>query len=84
MNCKIDYTVANFDVEQGRVVIKVNPKYLSLNEMYLVANTYPNGSREFINVFETAVRLFPEDDVAKLNAAIAALSRGDTETADQF
>lgn len=22
VNCKIDYTVANFDVEQGRVVIK--------------------------------------------------------------
>ena len=57
----------------------MRPQNLSLNEMYLVANTYSNGSREFINVFETAVRLFPEDDVAKLNAAIAALSRGDVE-----
>ena len=82
--CKVEYHVKNFNVEEAKEIIKVRPQNLSLNEMYLVANTYPNGSREFINVFETAVRLFPEDDVAKLNAAIAALSRGDTETAGQF
>ena len=45
VNCKIDYTVVNFDVEQGRIVIKTNPKYLSLNEMYQVANSYPKGSK---------------------------------------
>ena len=33
VNCKIDYTVVNFDVEQGRIIIRENPKYLSLNEM---------------------------------------------------
>ena len=52
--------------------------------MYLVANTYSNGSQEFIDVFETAVRLFPEDDVARLNAAAAALSRRDTITAERY
>ena len=41
VNCKIDYTVVNFDVEQGRIIIRENPKYLSLNEMYQVANSYP-------------------------------------------
>ena len=30
VNCKIDYTVVNFDVEQGRIIIRENPKYLSL------------------------------------------------------
>ena len=82
--CKVEYHVKNFNVEEAKEIMKVRPQNLSLNEMYLVANTYSNGSREFINVFETAVKLFPEDDVAKLNAAIAALSRGDTETAGQF
>ena len=71
-------------MEEAKEIMKVRPQNLSLNEMYLVANTYSNGSREFINVFETAVKLFPEDDVAKLNAAIAALSRGDIEMAGQF
>ncbi|CDL98764.1 hypothetical protein DW785_07735 [Bacteroides xylanisolvens] len=39
------YTVVNFDVEQGRIIIRENPKYLSLNEMYQVANSYPKGSK---------------------------------------
>ena len=44
VNCKIDYTVVNFDVEQGRIIIRENPKYLSLNEMYQLANSYPKCS----------------------------------------
>ena len=67
----MEYHVKNFNVEEAKEIMKVRPQNLSLNEMYLVANTYSNGSREFINVFETAVKLFPEDDVAKLNAAMA-------------
>ncbi len=82
--CKVEYHVKNFNVEEAKEIIKVRPQNLSLNEMYLVANTYSNGSREFIDVFETAVRLFPEDDVAKLNAAVAALSRHDIETAERY
>ena len=82
--CKVEYQVKNFNVEEAKEIMKVRPQNLSLNEMYLVANTYPNGSKEFINVFETAVRLFPEDDIAKLNAAVAALSRRDIETAERY
>lgn len=81
---KAEYQVKNFNVEEAREVIKIRPQNLSLNEMYLVANTYSNGSQEFIDVFETAVRLFPEDDVARLNAAAAALSRRDTITAERY
>lgn len=84
VNCKIDYSVANFDVEQGRVIIKTNPKYLSLNEMYQVANSYPAGSDDFINVFDIAVRMYPEDRVANLNAAAVALDRKDLRTALKF
>ena len=69
VNCKIDYTVVNFDVEQGRIIIRENPKYLSLNEMYQVANSYPKGSKDFVDVFDIAVRMYPTDAVANLNAA---------------
>ena len=84
VNCKIDYTVANFDVEQGREVIKVNPKYLSLNEMYQVANSYPKGSKDFVDVFDIAVRMYPTDAVANLNAAAVALSQKDINTALKY
>lgn len=84
VDCKVNFTVVNFDVEQGRVVIKENPKYLSLNEMYQVANSYPKGSNDFINVFDIAVRMYPNDEVANLNAAAVALTKKDLESALKF
>lgn len=84
VNCKIDYTVANFDIEQARIVIKENPKYLSLNEMYNVANSYPKGSNDFVDVFDIAVRMYPNDEVANLNAAAVALSKKDLEAAMNY
>ena len=84
VNCKIDYTVVNFDVEQGRIIIRENPKYLSLNEMYQVANSYPKGSKDFVDVFDIAVRMYPADAVANLNAAAVALSQKDINTALKY
>lgn len=84
VNCKIDYSVVNFDVTQGRAIILTDPKYLSLNEMYQVANSYPAGSNDFINVFDIAVRMYPDDAVANLNAGAVALSRKDIRSATKF
>ncbi|WP_300701577.1 DUF3868 domain-containing protein [Bacteroides sp.] len=84
VNCKIDYSVVNFDVTQGRSIILTDPKYLSLNEMYQVANSYPAGSNDFINVFDVAVRMYPDDEVANLNAAAVLLSRKDVRNAEKF
>lgn len=82
--CKIDFEVKNFDIIEAREVIKNRPQNLSLNEMFLVANTYEKGSQEFIDLFETAVRIFPNDATANLNAATAALSRGDIVYAKRY
>lgn len=82
--CSVDYTVKDFSVEEGKEVIKSHPQQLSLNEMYLVANTYPAGSEEFNEVFETAVRMFPDDDTASLNAANSAIERGDLVSAEKY
>lgn len=84
VNCKIDYSVVNFDVEQGKAIILTDPKYLSLNEMYQVANSYPAGSNDFINVFDIAVRMYPDDAVANANAAAVSLSRKDVRNAMKF
>lgn len=84
VDCTIDYTVVNFDVEQGRIIIRENPKYLSMNEMYQVANSYPKGSKDFVNVFDIAVRMYPNDEVANLNAAAVALSQKDLNNALKF
>lgn len=82
--CRVEYNIRNFDVDEAKEVIKSRPQNLSLNEMYLVANTYPSGSQEFIDVFETAVRMFPEDDTANLNAAVSSLMRGDAVAGERY
>ena len=79
--CKVNYDIKNFNVDEAKEVIKRRPQNLSLNEMFLVANTYPKGSQEFIDVFETAVRMYPDSE---MNAATAALSRNDLISAERY
>lgn len=74
----------NFDVGQGRIIIRENPKFLSLSEMYQVAISYPKGSKDFVDVFDIAVRMYPNDEVANLNAAAVALSQKDLNAALKY
>lgn len=82
--CKVDYNVKNFDPDEAKEVIKRRPQNLSLNEMFMVANSYPVGSREFVEVFEIAVRMYPENEIANMNAAAAALSLNDPVAAGRY
>ena len=43
-----------------------------------------DGSREFDDAFETAVRMYPNDPTANLNAANSAMKRGDMEGAGRY
>ncbi len=52
--------------------------------LYMIANSYEPGSDEFNEVFEVAVRLFPSDPVANLNAAITAFNRRDIPAAERY
>lgn len=81
---KVTYNVRNFNLDEARRIIKERPQKLSLQEMYRVANSYPKGSDNFNQVFDIAVRMFPEDELANLNAANVALSRGDKISAAGF
>ena len=82
--CRIDYNVRNYDVEEARKLISTKPQNLSLNEMFLLANTYAAGSDEFNEVMGIAVRMYPDDEVANLNAANAALQVGDIKSAEKY
>lgn len=64
--------------------MREQPQKLSLNEFYLVAQQYEPGTVEFTDVFETAVRMFPSDETANLNAANAAMRSGDLNGAERY
>ena len=84
MECQVHYTVIPFTVEKGKEIFRIRPNNLSLNEMFLIAQTYPSGSAEYMEVFETAARLFPQSDVANLNAAASALIRKEATSAAAY
>lgn len=69
----IKYTVKAFDVNEAKRVLKTRPQKLSQQEMYLVAQTYEVGSPGFNETFDVAIRMFPEDPTANLNAANIAM-----------
>lgn len=82
---RIAYVIRQFtDVEEIKRLMKTQPNKLSLNEFYLVAQTYELGSDAFNEVFETAVRMFPDDAVANLNAANTAMQRGNLAVAERY
>lgn len=80
-----EYTVAYvaraFDVEEAKEIIKTKPQLLSLNEMYLVAQTYPADSKGFKEVFDIAARLYPDDPIAVLNRSAADIEGQDMQDA---
>ena len=52
--------------------------------MFMVAESLPKDSQKYIDVFETAARLYPSDPTANLNVAIAAINRKDWKTAERY
>ena len=81
---KVTYNIRQFSVEEAKRIIKERPQNLSLNEMYHVANCYEKGSEDFCQVFDVAVRMYPDSELANTNAACASLLRGDLQSAESF
>lgn len=82
---RIEYNIRQFtDIAEIAEVIKTQPQKLSLSEMYSLAASLEPGSEPYNEVFEIAVRMYPNDEVANLNAANNALSRGDLVYAERY
>lgn len=82
---RITYEVKRFDdLDKIREVMRTKPNRLSLQEFFLLGNAAEPGSEEFNNVYETAVRMYPDNPTANINAANAALQRQDYTTAEQY
>lgn len=81
-NYKVGYTVRSYStVEEVREIMHTRPWNLSIKEFFLAADGYKPGSPEFNEVFEIAAMVFPDDPIARINAANAAMNAGDMERA---
>lgn len=81
---EVQYTVRGFTVEEAKEIIYTNPQLLSLEEMFRVAQTYEQGSDKFNELFDVAVRMFPKDLIANINAAAIELKKGDLLKAERY
>ena len=82
---RIEYEVKHYtDPDEIAKVIYVKPQNLSLDEYYAYAQTLEVDSEEFVDVFDIAVRMYPEDKIANLNAANTAMARKEMKKAARY
>lgn len=80
---KVEYTIRNYkDVDEISRVFEESPQKLSLEEFHILANEYGDDSRKLNDIYETAVRMYPNDAAANVNAAISEMQNGDYASAE--
>lgn len=81
----IEYEIQSYSTpEDIERILHTAPQNLSLEEFYILAQTYEPGSDKFNELFEVAVRMYPNDAVANLNAANSAMLKGDYPSALRY
>lgn len=81
----INYTVRSYTtLEEILKVLHTAPQKLSRSEFYRAAQSMTPGSDEYNEVFETAVRMYPNDEASNLNTANTAMRRGDYASAARY
>jgi hypothetical protein len=80
----INYSMESVDASTGKLLLQTHPSSLNLSEFFAVANSYPQGSKEYNDLFDLAARLFPDSPEANINAAAVALTKKDTKLARKY
>lgn len=81
---EIEYVLPDYTAEEARGLVNEDPARLSLRELFDAAMLSGKGSDEYYRLIETAAHVYPDDPDANLNAATAALERGDVATAEKY
>ena len=82
---RIEYEIRSYTQPQEiEKVMFSAPQKLSLEEFYILAQSYPSGGELFNEVWEIAIRMYPNDAVANLNAANTAILKGDYARAERY
>lgn len=81
----IEYNVRQYSsVEEIERIMNTAPQKLSLEEFYILAKTYEPGSEKLDELWEIAVRMYPDDEIANFNAANSAMDKRDYERAERY
>ena len=78
---RIEYNVRNFNLEEAKNLLKTRPDLLSVEEIYMVADSYGKGSAEYDEAMLTAARTYPANAAAVVNGAYVKMEQGDVKGA---
>lgn len=81
----VTYSIRTFTtVEEIRAVYQTDPTRLRNVDFYTLAQSYPEGSDAYCEVFEKAVEVYPNDEISNLNAANIEMKRGELDKARAY
>lgn len=78
---RIEYNVRNFNLEEAKKLLKTRPDLLSVEEIYMVADSYGKGSAEYDEAMLTAACTYPANAAAVVNGACVKMEQGDVKGA---
>jgi outer membrane protein OmpA-like peptidoglycan-associated protein len=79
----VRYQVRAFTVDEAREYLQTHPSYLSLEEVFQVAQSYDDPQERY-KVMRQAAALFPQHELAQLNAGCAAIQCDDLSGAAHY
>ena len=59
----------NFNLEEAKKLLKTRPDLLSVEEIYMVADSYGKGSAEYDEAMLTAACTYPANAAAEVNGS---------------
>lgn len=80
----VEYVVRSYPVNKSRKLIYTHPEALSLQEMYMVAQSYEKGTDDWLDALMIAAKQYPGDTTANLNAACACVEMKRLSDAKRF
>lgn len=80
----IEYKVQKYEVKDAKRLIYTHPEALSVEEMYQVALSVPEGSEAWYDALVIAARQYPENETANYNAAVASIRTRRMKDAQKF
>lgn len=69
----VSFVVKGFSLDEALKVYRTHPNRLSLEEFYRISELFTKGGDDFIGVFRTALKYFPDSEIALLNTAAALI-----------
>lgn len=81
---RADYVVSKASELQAKELLYTRPDLLNLNEIYRVALFYTPGTIQYSDVYNIAVKQYPNDIIANNNAAAVLLMEGKTKEARTY